>query len=159
MTLDANSRIRVTSDFVQGDYLFKLVGAGGQESYIPLTVWDPTSTATYLVKNDVFTWQAWNPYGGYDFYAGVGPCPADVYPLCSRARIVSYDRPYGYGEGAGDFLGSEYPFVRFVEQHGLDVAYVTDSPSNSTRASCCTTRPCSPSVTTSAGRSQSDRPQ
>ncbi len=118
--------IRVTSAFVQGDYLFKLVGAGGQESYIPLTIWDPTSSATYLVKNDVYTWQAWNPYGGYDFYAGEGSCPADVYPLCSRARIVSYDRPYGYGEGAGDFLGSEYPFVRFVEQHGLDVAYVTD---------------------------------
>jgi len=46
---------------------------------------------------------------GYDFYAGEGPCPSDVYPLCSRARIVSYDRPYAYGEGAGDFLGSEYP--------------------------------------------------
>jgi hypothetical protein len=54
-------RFRVTSAFVQGDYLLKLVGAGGQESYVPLTVWDPTSTATYLVKNDVYTWQAWNP--------------------------------------------------------------------------------------------------
>ena len=118
--------VRVTSAFVQGDYLFKLVGAGGQESYVPLTIWDPTSSATYLVKNDVFTWQAWNPYGGYDFYAGEGPCPSDVYPLCSRARIVSYDRPYAYGQGAGDFLGSEYPFVRFIEQHGLDVTYVTD---------------------------------
>ena len=118
--------LSVTSAFVQGDYLLKLVGAGGQESYIPLTVWDPTSTATYLVKNDVFTWQAWNPYGGYDFYAGEGPCPSDVYPLCSRARVVSYDRPYGYGEGAGDFLGSEYPFIRFIEEQGLDVAYVTD---------------------------------
>jgi hypothetical protein len=118
--------LSVTAAFVQGDYLLKLVGAGGQESYVPLTVWDPTSKATYLVKNDVFTWQAWNPYGGYDFYAGEGPCPSDVYPLCSRARIVSYDRPYAYGEGAGDFLGSEYPFIRFIEEHGLDVAYVTD---------------------------------
>jgi hypothetical protein len=119
-------RFRVTSAFVQGDYLLKLVGAGGQESYVPLTVWDPTSTATYLVKNDVYTWQAWNPYGGYDFYAGVGACPDGGYPLCTRARIVSFDRPYGYGQGAGDFLGSEYPFIRFAEQHGLDVAYVTD---------------------------------
>ena len=118
--------IAVTSAFVQGNYLLKLMGSGGQESYVPLTIWDPTSSATYLVKNDVFTWQAWNPYGGYDFYAGEGPCPSDVYPLCSRARIVSYDRPYAYGQGAGDFLGSEYPFVRFIEQHGLDVAYVTD---------------------------------
>jgi hypothetical protein len=117
---------RITAAFVQGDYLLKLVGNGGQESYVPLTVWDPTSTATYLVKNDVFTWQAWNPYGGYDFYAGLGTCSADVYPLCSRARVVSYDRPYAYGKGAADFLGSEYPFIRFVEEQGLDVTYVTD---------------------------------
>ena len=78
------------------------------------------------MKNDVYTWQAWNPYGGYDFYQGLGACPSGVYPLCSRARIVSFDRPYGYGEGAGDFLGSEYPFIRFAEEHGLDVTYVTD---------------------------------
>ncbi|HUI03222.1 MAG TPA: N,N-dimethylformamidase beta subunit family domain-containing protein [Acidimicrobiales bacterium] len=118
--------VTVTSSFVQGDYLFKLVGSGGQASYVPLTVWDPTSSATYVVKNDVYTWQLWNPYGGYDMYSGVGSCPPGVYPLCSRARVVSYDRPYGYGEGAGDFLGSEYPLVRFVEQHGLDVTYATD---------------------------------
>jgi hypothetical protein len=118
--------VKITPAFVQGDYLFKLVGSGGQQSYVPLTVWDPTSSAPYLVKNDVYTWQAWNPYGGYDFYQGIGSCPSDVYPLCSRARVVSFDRPYGYGEGAGDFLGSEYPFIRFAEEHGLDVTYVTD---------------------------------
>ncbi|HXZ83260.1 MAG TPA: N,N-dimethylformamidase beta subunit family domain-containing protein [Acidimicrobiales bacterium] len=117
---------RITRAFVEGDYLLKLVGSGGQQSYVPLTVWDPTSTATYVVKNDVYTWQAWNAYGGYDFYAGPGTCPSGVYPLCTRARIVSFDRPYDYGAGAGDFLGSEYPLVRFVEQEGLDVTYMTD---------------------------------
>ena len=116
----------ISAAFVQGDYLLKLVGSAGQQSYVPLTVWDPTSHATYLVKNDVYTWQAWNPYGGYDFYAGRGACPGGVYPLCSRARVVSYDRPYGYVDGAADFLGSEYPLVRFAEEHGLDVTYVTD---------------------------------
>jgi hypothetical protein len=116
----------VTAGFVQGDYLLKLVGSGGQASYVPLTVSDPKSHAAYVVKNDVYTWQAWNPYGGYDFYAGLGRCPRGVYPLCSRARVVSFDRPYGYGDGAGDFLGNEYPLVRFAEQHGLDVTYATD---------------------------------
>ena len=118
--------LTVTTAFVQGDYLFKLIGAGGQQSYVPLTVWDPTSTAAYLVKNDVYTWQAWNPYGGYDFYTGLGACPSGVYPICSRARVGSFDRPYGYGQGAADFLGNEYPLVRFAEQHGLDVTYTTD---------------------------------
>ncbi len=116
----------VTSAFVQGDYLIKLVGSGNQQSYVPLTVWDPASTATYVIKNDVLTWQAWNPYGGYDFYAGLGPCPAMVYPLCSRARVVSFDRPYGAEEGSGNFLSLEYPLVFYAEEHGLDVTYATD---------------------------------
>ena len=122
----ASVTVQVTQYFVQGDYLLKLVGSDNEQSYVPLTVWDPASTGAYLVKNDVFTWQAWNPYGGYDYYQGVGNCPPNVYPLCSRARIVSYDRPYGYGQGAADFLSLEAPLVRYMEQHGLDVSYVND---------------------------------
>lgn len=117
--------VEVTRAFVQGDYLLKLVGSRGAASYVPLTIWDPASRAAYLVKNDVFTWQAWNSYGGYDFYQGVGSC-APTYPVCNRARVGSFDRPYGYAQGAGDFLVNEYPLVSFIEQHGLDATYVTD---------------------------------
>ncbi len=119
----------ITPSFVQGDYLLKLVGAGGQESYVPLTVWSPTSTATYLVVNRTFTEQGWNAYGGYSFYQGVGPCPpgSNPYPVCNRARVVSFDRPYDTGEGAADFLGDEFPLIQFCERHGLDVTYVSDA--------------------------------
>jgi hypothetical protein len=116
----------VTGAFVQGDYLIKLTGPGGRQSYVPLTVWDPASTATYVIKNDVFTWQAWNFYGGYDYYQGLGSCPPGVYPVCNRARVVSYDRPYAAEQGSGNFLGLEYPLVKWAEQHGLDVTYATD---------------------------------
>jgi hypothetical protein len=116
----------VSAAFVQGDYLIKLTGSGGQQSYVPLTVWDPSSTAAYVMQNDAFTWQAWNPYGGFDYYQGVGECPAGQYPLCSRARVVSFDRPYGSEEGSGNFLTLEYPLVRFAESRGLDVTYATD---------------------------------
>jgi hypothetical protein len=116
----------VTKAFVQGDYLIKLTGPGNRQSYVPLTIWDPASTATYVIKNDVFTWQAWNYYGGYDYYQGLGSCPPDVYPVCNRARVVSYDRPYAAENGSGNFLGLEYPLVRWAEQHGLDVTYATD---------------------------------
>jgi hypothetical protein len=123
-------QVPITGDFPQGDYLFKLVGSGGQASFVPLTVWDPANHSTYLIKNDVLTWQAWNPYGGYDYYVGQGSCPPRVYPLCTRARVVSYDRPYDYayngGQGTGDFMALELPLVRWVEQHGLDVGYATD---------------------------------
>jgi hypothetical protein len=116
----------VTSAWVQGDYLIKLEGPGNRQSYVPLTIWDPASTATYVIKNDVFTWQAWNFYGGYDYYQGLGSCPPDTYPICNRARVVSYDRPYAAENGSGNFLDLEYPLVRWAEQHGLDVTYATD---------------------------------
>jgi hypothetical protein len=123
-------QVAITAAFVPGDYLFKLVGSEGQAGYVPLTVWDPQSHATYLVKNDVLTWQAWNPYGGYDYYVGKGSCPSGRYPLCSRARVVSFDRPYAFdyngGAGTGDFLTLELPLVRWLEQRGLDVSYVSD---------------------------------
>lgn len=118
----------ITKAFVQGDYLLKLTGSGGQEGYIPLTVWDPTSHAAYLVINRTFTEVGWNTYGGYSFYQGTGPCPAgsSAYPVCNRARVLSLDRPYDSGYGASDFFGNEYPLIAFCEEHGLDVTYVTD---------------------------------
>ena len=121
--------MRVTKAFVQGDYLLKLVGSGGEQSYILFTVWDPASTATYLVVARSLTEEGWNTYGGYTFYQGQGPCTlgqTGSYPPCNRARVVSFDRPMQTGQGASDFLGDEYPLVRFMEQHGLDAAYVTD---------------------------------
>lgn len=129
-TWSPSLEVPITPAFPPGDYMFKLVGSGGQQSYLPLTVWDPASHATYLVKNDVLTWQAWNPYGGYDYYAGRGACPPGVYPLCSRARVVSFDRPYAFdyngGAGTGDFLALELPLVQWAEANGLDLAYATD---------------------------------
>ena len=120
--------IPITLAFVPGDYLLKLVGSGGQQAYVPLTIWDPSSRSTYLVMNRTFTEEGWNTYGGYDFYQGHGPCPAGsaVYPPCNRARVVSLDRPFASGDGSSDFLENEYPFVEFAEEHGLDVSYVTD---------------------------------
>jgi hypothetical protein len=120
--------IPITAQFVQGDYLLKLVGTGGQEGYVPLTIWSPDSAATYLVINRTFTEEGWNAYGGYSFYQGRGPCPpgANKYPVCNRARIVSLDRPFDTGNGASDFLGNEYPLIQYMERQGLDITYVTD---------------------------------
>ncbi len=118
--------VPITKVFVPGDYLFKLE-AGDNGAYIPLTVWDPTSRATYLVMNRSLVEQGWNSFGGYDFYQGTGPCilDADSYPPCDRARAVSFDRPYS-GDGSSDFLTNEYPMVSFMEKEGLDVTYCTD---------------------------------
>jgi len=120
--------VALTPAFVQGDYLFKLVAGPRAQAYVPLTIWDPTSHATYLIVARTFTEEGWNAYGGYSYYQGVGPCAPGVpsYPVCNRARVVSFDRPYDTGDGASDFLGDEYPLVRYCEEQGLNVAYVSD---------------------------------
>lgn len=118
----------VTSAWPSGDYLLKLIGSGGQQAYMILTVWAPSSRSAYLIMARSLTEQAWNPYGGYDLYEGQGPCILDsaTYPPCNRARVVSFDRPYDWGDGDADFLDNEYPLVRWAEEHGLDVSYATD---------------------------------
>ena len=118
----------VTSAFVQGDYVLKMVGSDNEQGYMLLTVWDPASTATYLFMNRTLTEEGWNAFGGYDYYQGIGPCIVDTvpYPVCNRARTVSYDRPYLDGNGASDFFFNEYPLLRQMEKEGLDVAYVSD---------------------------------
>lgn len=110
--------IAIDSDWPPGVYLLKLVAATGQR-FVPLTVRDDTSRAALVVMNAVTTWQAYNLWGGRNLY--VGPDGS----LETRSRVVSFDRPY-YGNGAGEFLGNEYPLVRLVESLGLDVSYWTD---------------------------------
>jgi hypothetical protein len=120
--------VPITTDFVSGDYLFKLSDGNAAASYVQLTVWDPTSTAAYVVMNRSFAEQGWNTYGGYSFYSGTGNCIIDTisYPPCNRARAVSFDRPYDSGAGASDFLPNEYPLVQYMEKRGLNVTYITD---------------------------------
>lgn len=117
----------ITAAFVPGDYLLKLVASDNRQSYVLLTVWNPSSRATYLVMNRSMVEQGWNTFGGYDYYQGQGPCILDsyTYPPCNRARVVSFDRPYAY-PGSSDFLDNEYPMVQYMEKHGLDVTYCTD---------------------------------
>ena len=120
--------VPVSRAFYQGDYLLKLVGNGNQQAYVLLTVWNPSSNAAYLFMSRSLTEQGWNTFGGYSFYQGEGPCASGIpsYPVCNRARVVSFDRPYAEGDGASDFLSNEYPLLRLMEKDGLDVGYCTD---------------------------------
>ena len=120
----------LTDSWVQGQYLLKLVGSGGEQSYVPLTVLDLASHAAYVIMAGVLTDQVFNAYGGYDLYQGATPCAPNVYPCSSRSRVVSFDRPYdnspGNGAGSGGYLYEVYPLTRYAEQQGLDVTYWSD---------------------------------
>jgi hypothetical protein len=123
-----STTVQVTTQWPAGDYVLKLTDSANDQGYVPLTVWDPSSRATYMVVNRTLTEQGWNTLGGYDFYQGLGSCILDDagYPPCNRARVVSLDRPYAEGEGAEDFFVNEYPLIYWMEQRGLDVTYATD---------------------------------
>jgi hypothetical protein len=117
---DPSLKVTIDSQYPPGVYLFKLVGSNGIQQLVPLTIRDDASTATYVVQNSVTSWQAYNDWAGYSLYQG----PDGAF--ATRARVVSFDRPYARGDGQADFLGLEFPLIMMMEQLGLDVTYITD---------------------------------
>jgi hypothetical protein len=78
-----------------GMYLLKLTSSDGGASFVPMVVRDDGSEAGLLVQSSVTTWQAYNGWGGANLYTGRGGASE------TRARVVSFDRPYG-GNGSGE---------------------------------------------------------
>ena len=118
--------ISVTRDWPPGCYLLKLVGTGGEQQFVPITVRDDASMASYVIQNSVTTWQAYNLWGNYSLY--FGPTGTGGQSFAGRARIVSFDRPYPqtWASGAADFVGNELPMLFHLESLGLDLTYWTD---------------------------------
>lgn len=102
-----------------GMYLIRLTSSDGGASFVPIVVRDDDSQAPILAQSSVTTWQAYNGWGGANLYTGQARKPS------SRAKVVSFDRPYG-GNGSGEFFGREFEFAYWAEREGLDVTYWTD---------------------------------
>ena len=118
--------LNITKDWLPGCYLLKLVGDGGEEQFVPLTIRDDASTAAYVLQNSVTTWQAYNLWGSTSLY--YGPDKSGRSTFANRARAVSFDRPYPqtWASGAADFVGNELPLLFHLESLGLDMTYWTD---------------------------------
>ncbi len=124
----------ITANWPPGAYLLKLVGATGEQQFVPLCIRDDLSRAAVVIQQSVTTWQAYNRWGGYSLYYGnrggalsYTHAPAGG-TFADRARIVSFDRPYDHdwASGSADFIGNEFPVIYQAEQLGLDVTYWTD---------------------------------
>jgi hypothetical protein len=110
-----------TTDWPPGDYLLRLdAERGGPRRFVPLTLRTPTMRDAVVLVNADTTWQAYNQWGGYSLYLGADQTREH------RARAVSFDRPYDYGAGTGDFLGAELPLLALAERLGLTLGYATD---------------------------------
>jgi hypothetical protein len=111
----------VPTTAVSGVYVADLYRADKDDmSQITFVVTDPTSTSAILLKTSDATWEAYNTYGGADFYQGGDP---------GRSYAVSYNRPFltrGHSGGRDFYFSAEYPLVEFLERNGYDVSYTTD---------------------------------
>ncbi|MGM4906713.1 DUF4082 domain-containing protein [Tardiphaga sp. 866_E4_N2_1] len=120
----------VPADAVSGVYIAKLVRQDGTagENQIPFIVRDDSSHSDIVFQTADETWQAYNGWGGANFYGGNGPATGQG---AGRAYAVSYNRPIatrgGVGTYAGpqDYLfGAEYASISWLEQNGYDVSYM-----------------------------------
>jgi hypothetical protein len=117
--------LSVPSNWVTGVYLAKLTASSGNSSFIIFTVRNDGGTEPVLFQSSVSTYQAYNAYGGASLYQNTTNGSSYKY---AEATKVSYDRPYDPldGNGAGQFFGYEYPFIRWAESQGYNVSYITD---------------------------------
>lgn len=110
----------VPDDAVSGVYVALLHrNDTGGESHIIFIVRDQASTSDVVFQTSDPTWQAYNSYGGSDFYQGAAN---------GRAYKVSYNRPFATREGTTQrdfYFSSEYAQVRFMERNGYNVSYLS----------------------------------
>jgi hypothetical protein len=109
----------VPSDAVSGVYV-ALLGDSQHDwwSHITFVVRNDASHSDVVFQTSDTTWQAYNTYGGSDYYQGASN---------GRAYKISYDRPVttrGDNNGRDFYFSSEYAMVRFLERNGYDVTYL-----------------------------------
>ncbi len=110
-----------TDDWPEGCYLLRMDADSGAQRFVPVTVRSLSTAGKIVIRNAVATWQAYNPWGGYDLYHG----PGGLADYDNRSLAVSLDRPY-HGHGADDFLIHERRVIELAERAGLPLAYETN---------------------------------
>ena len=112
----------VPADAVSGVYLAVLLRQGGGASHITFIVRDDASHSDLVFQTSDTTWQAYNRYGGADYYGG------GTHGSPARAFKVSYNRPMATRTsvpwGRDYYFANEFPLVRFLERNGYDVSYI-----------------------------------
>jgi hypothetical protein len=104
-------------------YLARFSDAFGRAQAFPFVV-RSSRPATFVVVLPFATYQAYNGFGGASLYGGSGATAAQRF--ANRAFKVSFARPLSQQVVAGKVLGTDYLLVRWLEQNGYDVSYITD---------------------------------
>jgi len=111
---------QVPSDAVSGVYIALLHrNDTGGESQIIFDVRNDASHSQIVFQTSDTTWEAYNTYGGSDFYQGAAN---------GRAYKLSYNRPIitrGANDGRDYYFSAEFAMVQFLEENGYDVSYIS----------------------------------
>ncbi len=113
-----STTLHIDEGWRSGVYLVKLTGSSGGQSYV-LFIVRPPHPGPFTVVIPTMTYEAYNDYGGTDFYGWPGHAPA-------RAFEVSYNRPFVGQFGAALFFRLDFPLVVWLEDHGYAPDYVAD---------------------------------
>ncbi len=132
---EPSATLKIPADWTSGVYLGRLTTVPDKaikpywQSYVVFIVRD-NRPADFLFQCSDNTWQAYNRWpDNYSLYTD--PRGAHAVDLS-----VSFDRPYGkYAQiyehplsiGSGEFLLWEFPLLYWLEQHGYDVTYCSNS--------------------------------
>jgi hypothetical protein len=130
-----STTLKIPDDWPSGVYLGRLstvpenAGLPYWQSYVIFIVRD-TRRADVLLQCSDNTWQAYNRWpNDYSLYT-------DPRGAHARDVAVSFDRPYGkfaqiyenpQSVGSGEWLCFEFPLAYWLEQHGYDVSYCSNS--------------------------------
>lgn len=116
----------IPSTAVSGVYFAKLTSdTGNFQNMIPFIVRNDGTTSDILLQTSDTTWEAYNPWGGYNLYQGPSATTSD------RAYEVSYNRPIAMNVNSNeaqptDFLfGEEYAAIYWLEQNGYNLNYIS----------------------------------
>jgi MYXO-CTERM domain-containing protein len=128
-------------DWVPGLYVARVEQVGGKQAVTFFVVRDdglPQKQPILFVIGTA-THAAYNAWPGaerggkslYGFNSSKAPVNEGIFraeeaPQGVQAVKVSTDRPYLVGGGIADVGGYEYPFLRFLERNGWEVAYALD---------------------------------
>ncbi|MDT3672206.1 MAG: DUF4082 domain-containing protein [Aromatoleum sp.] len=112
----------VPTDAVSGVYIAHLVREDGTfgENHMYFVVRDDDGRSDMLFQTADTTWQAYNLWGGENFYTGTPSSP-------TQAHKVSYNRPFGPATNSVNvpLFDSEYPMIRWLEANGYNMSYST----------------------------------
>lgn len=132
---EPSASLKIPSDWASGVYLGKLQCLADSpsehpwQSYVVFVVRDSRKADVMFQVSDN-TWQAYNRWpDDYSLYT-------DPRHSWAPSVAASFDRPYGkYAQifdhplsiGSGEFLLWEFPLAYWLEQHGYDVTYTSNS--------------------------------